>query len=561
MIIKRMKLGEMLIEARKIKPEELRHALELQLKTHRRLGEVLVELGYIDQETLVSFLSDQLQIPRIDLSDTEIEKGALEQLPQDYCTKNLVCPYRLEGNKLHVCIADPMNIFLIDEIEHRTGRKVQTYLETPGAIRSVLDRCYRGSEPHPVPTVECPDDKDTSPHVDVSGVGPRKIESSMTALARQLIARGLTANASSIHVEPGEHGLRVRYRVDGVLRELLEVPQPVLKSASDLTDQLKLMAGMDPETTGAFQDGTIRVTRGDEALDAHVSIMPVATGERICIRFCAARPELEELGFSERDLKLFARLGAPPHGLLLVTGPSGSGKTTTLYAALNHVSDAGKSICTVESSIAHPNPEFGQTRVRPSLGLTFASCLEAILHQDPDVLLVGDVGEARTAELTVESALSGRLVLAALRVGSAASAVTRLIDLGVDPRMLASTLLGIVSQRLCRTLCANCRKPVDPETEIRVFAQERLKMDLSGRKTYVRGECASCRNTGYSGRCGLYEILENTDELRQQILTRAGTETIACSARTRGLWTMVEDGYLKVLQGITTLDEVRRVAG
>ncbi|MBI4861195.1 MAG: type II/IV secretion system protein [Candidatus Riflebacteria bacterium] len=564
MIIKRMKLGEMLLEAKKITKEQLQQALDEQLKTHKRLGEVLVEMGFVDQDTLVNFLADQLKIPRMSLVGTEVEKAALELLPPEYCKKNLVCPFKIDGNKLHLCISDPMNIFLVDEIEHRTGKKVQTFLEAPAVIKNTLDKLHSGDESRLALAAEQLDDKEAMAGLDETAtVDLQKIEGPIVSLAHQVIEKAITEKASDIHVEPGEKSLRVRFRVDGVLQELLKIPPSLQKFANELTSRLKLMANMDISEKRIPQDGRIRVAHGEKNIDIRVNTMPVAKGEKVCMRLLdssSTKLDLKDLGFSEHNSKIFESLVDHPHGLVLVTGPTGSGKTSTLYAALNYVYNPGENTCTVEDPIEYQIPVFNQTQVRSNIGLTFASCLRAILRQDPDIILIGEIRDAETAGIAVEAALTGHLVFSTLHTNSASAAVARLIELDVETYMIASTLLGVVAQRLCRRLCPKCKQEADVTEAIVEFGQSRFGKDLTGRKMYVGGGCPSCKNMGYSGRCGIHEILENTTELRQQILARADSESIAESAKERGFLTLIEDGYLKVLQGTTSLEEVRRVA-
>ena len=563
MIIKRMKLGELLLESKKISPEQLQRALDEQLKTHKRLGEVLCDLGIVDQETLVNFLSDQLKIPRMDLRGADIDKTALESLPAEYCKKNLVCPVKLEGNKLHLCISDPMNIFLIDEIEHRTGKKVQTFLESPSVIKITLEKLLSDDGGRLEMAAAELGEKQSTGHDDSASVDLEKSEGPIVALAHQMIEKAMSEKASDIHVEPGEKSLRVRYRVDGVLVELLKIPTSLQHFANELVSRIKLMANMDISEHRIPQDGRIRVTHNDRTLDIRVNTMPVAKGEKVCMRLLdssSTKLGLKDLGFSEHNQKVFEGLVDHPHGLVLVTGPTGSGKTSTLYAALNHVYNPGENICTVEDPIEYQIPVFNQTQVRSNIGLTFASCLRAILRQDPDIILIGEIRDAETAGIAVESALTGHLVFSTLHTNSAAAAVARLIELDVETYMIASVLLGTVAQRLTRRLCSKCKKEGDMAPELIEFARMRFGKDLSGRKMFVGNGCSSCKNAGYIGRCAIHEILENTSELRQQILNRSDSESITESAKERGFLTLIEDGYLKVLQGTTSLEEVRRVA-
>jgi type II secretory ATPase GspE/PulE/Tfp pilus assembly ATPase PilB-like protein len=392
---------------------------------------------------------------------------------------------------------------------------------------------------------------------------PPKMEGSIVALVNQIVEKGISEKASDIHLEPGEKSFRVRFRVDGLLQELLKIPPPMQGCANELTSCLKQLAGLDVAEKRLPQDGRFRVTREERTLDIRVSTIPVARGETVCLRLLdagATRLALKDLGFSDHNLKTFEELVDHSQGLVLVTGPTASGKTTALYAALSHLYNPGEKICTVEDPVEYQIPVINQMQVRPDIGLTFASCLRAILRQEPDVILIGEIRDSETASIAVESALTGHLVFSSLRTNSASVAVTRLIELNVETHMIASTLLGVMAQRLCRRLCPKCKKEIDPGPEIFAFGRELFGKDLAERKVYTHGGCSSCRSTGYLGRSGVHEILVNTVDLRKQIVGRADPETIEQAARSRGFMTLVEDGYLKVLQGITSLEEIRRIA-
>lgn len=579
MIVKRMKLGEMLLEANLISQDQLKQALEEQMKSRKRLGEILIDLKVIDVDVLVDFLSKQLDIPRVNLREVEIEKSAMELLASDFCKNNLVCPVAVVDGRLRLALSDPLNIFLIDEIEHRAGMKVIPMLENPANIKSTLDKVYAGDTSKLEMLSQELDEGDAvGSGEESSSIDLQKIEGPIVALAHQLLEKAIAEKASDIHVEPGERTLRVRFRVDGVLVELLKIPQSLQKFSSELVSRLKLMANMDISERRLPQDGRIRVTQSDRSVDMRVNTMPVAKGEKVCIRLLdasATKLEMKDLGFSDTNFELWEEIIRHPHGLVLVTGPTGSGKTSTLYAALNYVYTPEENTCTVEDPIEFHNPNFNQTQVRSNIGLTFAACLRAILRQDPDIILIGEIRDTETAKIAVESALTGHLVFSTLHTNSASATVARLVELDVEPYMVASTLLGVLAQRLCRRLCPKCKQERELPDEIKNWAISRCKMpgesalkrflmeklkDPAGRKSYIPGTCPNCKSTGYVGRMGIHELLTNSPELRKQVLEKSDGESIADAARLRGFVTLVEDGYQKVLLGRTSLDEVLRVA-
>lgn len=561
-MIRRERIGEILLKAGKISEDQLEKALEEQARTHKRVGDLLVELEFVDEDDLANTLASQLKMGRVNLDEITPENDSMELLPYEFLTKNLVCPIKTQNGRLELAVADPLNIFLIDEIEHKTGLKVKTFIDSPSNIRSALERSsQKDSQSLDKVAMDLSQREGGGGDEESTAIDLEKIEGPIVALAHQIIEKAITEKASDIHIEPSEAALRIRYRVDGVLQELIKIPPTIMKFHGELISRMKLMANMDITEKRIPQDGRIKVSKGDRTLDLRVNSLPVARGEKICIRVLdssSTRMDLRDLGFSSFSYKLFDEALAHPHGLVLVTGPTGSGKTSTLYAALQKVYNPGINICTVEDPIEYQIPEFNQTQINTQIGLTFAEVLRAILRQDPDVILVGEIRDNETAGIAVESALTGHLVLSTLHTNSAAASVSRLTELDVEPYMVASTLLGAVAQRLCRRLCKKCKREAPLADEIAGFLKRHGKPSTG--KMYIPVGCKSCKDSGYSGRIPIHEVLLNSPELRQHILNQTDSETITEEARKRGFVTLIEDGYVKVLQGHTSLEELHRVA-
>ncbi|MBI4866251.1 MAG: Flp pilus assembly complex ATPase component TadA [Candidatus Wallbacteria bacterium] len=563
-MIRRERVGDILIRAGKITEEQLNRALEEQPKTHKRVGDVLVDLGFIKEEELADTLASQLKIPRVHLAESTPVREAVDMLPFEFLMKNQVCPVKVTDGRLELAVCDPLNIFLVDDIEHKTGLKVKTFIETPSAIKKALEEAH----PKDAKMMErvaldlagqeaSGGDDDTGKAIDLD-----KIEGPIVALAHQIIEKGISEKASDIHVEPSEQSLRVRFRIDGVLQEIIKIPPSIMKFQGELISRLKLMANMDISEKRLPQDGRIKVTAGERVVDLRVNSLPVAKGEKICIRILGSSggaKTLADLGFSKLSFKIFEDLIRHPNGLILVTGPTGSGKTSTLYAALDTVYNPGLNICTVEDPIEYNIPYFNQTQINSAIGMTFGTVLRALLRQDPNVILIGEIRDTETAKIAVESALTGHLVFSTLHTNSAAATVARLTELEVEPYMVASVLLGVVAQRLCRRLCMKCKREAPASAELIEFLEKHGKK-VETPKMWIPVGCKYCKESGYSGRQAIHEILINSPTLREDVLAHADSESIAEHAKQRGFVTLVEDGYLKVLQGITSVEEVRRVA-
>ncbi len=561
-MIRRERVGDILIRAGKITEEQLAHALEEQPKTHKRVGDVLVDLGFIAEDELADTLSAQLKIPRVRLEEHDPSREALDLLPIEFLQKNMVCPVKVADGRLELAVCDPLNIFLIDEIEHKTGLKVKTFIDSGSMIRRALEQANPNDEKVmervalDLANEEAGETDDAMQAVDL-----QKVEGPIMALAHQIIEKGIAEKASDIHVEPAEASLRVRFRIDGVLQELIKIPPSIMKFQGELISRLKLMANIDISEKRLPQDGRIKVSLGNKKIDLRVNSLPVAKGEKICIRILGGgsgtKQTLEDLGFSKRSFKIFNELIRHPNGLVLVTGPTGSGKTSTLYAALDAVSNPGINICTVEDPIEYNISEFNQTQINPVINMSFGMALRALLRQDPDVILIGEIRDNETAKIAVESALTGHLVFSTLHTNSASATVARLTELEVEPYMVASVLLGVVAQRLCRRLCDRCKKEAPPSPELVDFLERHGKK--SGRM-FIPVGCKHCKESGYLGRQAIHEILVNSSHLREHVINRADAETIANTAKKHGFVNLLEDGYVKVLQGITSLEELLRVA-
>jgi type IV pilus assembly protein PilB len=557
-------LGEILVDRELITEQHVEEALERQQESMLRIGEELVKMGAVTEADVVSALSEQLSVPIMRLD--EIEEFAMdivESLTYKYCEESKIIPavFNQDENLLSVVHNDPLNIFIVDDIEHKTGFKVKFFVDSAEAINralkkiSALDTSLMDAVASGMESMEVVD------RTGDDALDLNEIEGPIVTLVNKIISTGVTEGASDIHVEPSKKKLRIRYRKSGVLCELLQIPEVIHKFQPELISRLKLMANMDISERRLPQDGRIKVaiSKG-KTLDLRVNTLPVQGGEKVCMRILDSSGlslGLEQIGFSKHTLEIFKRNCVKPNGLILMTGPTGSGKTTTLYSALHYISSPEINICTTEDPVEYTIPEYNQTQIKSQIGLTFASALRALLRQDPDVILVGEMRDAETATIGIEAAMTGHLVFSTLHTNSASGAIGRLIDMGVPPYLVASTLLCCTAQRLARGLCDACRKKVPLFPEAQKFAN-RVKANV--KFIYKAQGCKKCNNTGYRGRSGIHETLENSEILRKCIAAGEDEHGIEHALVTKaGFLTLRDDGLIKILQGKICEKELNRV--
>jgi type IV pilus assembly protein PilB len=544
------KLGELLVEQGYITPHQLEEALEEQKVTGDNLGEILVRNGWISREELNHVIATKIGISTFSLANYIIPGEVIKLIPQDVALKYKVIPVFKVGNTLTVAMADPTNIFIIDELTRITGCSIEPVLADEMEIRKAQDQYYGGGTIYEI----------------ISSIDKEKLKDSVkleeeapiVKLVNILIADAVKRNASDIHIGPEERLVEIRYRIDGILHRYTSLPK-YLQSA--VISRIKIMAGLDIAERRLPQDGRILMKIGNREIDFRVSTCPTIHGENVVLRILDKSSMvlgLENLGFPPKELAIFEELISQPYGIILVTGPTGSGKTTTLYSALQKINREDINIMTVEDPVEYQFPHIHQVQINPKAGLTFANTLRSFLRQDPDVIMVGEIRDLETAEIAVQAALTGHLVLSTLHTNDAPTAFTRLIDMGVEPFLVSSSLLGVLAQRLVRKVCTRCKEEYIPSLEL--LKALGIEGKVSSSIKFVRGKgCKICNNSGYRGRTAIFELLKSTSEIQRLVLKKASADEIREVARSQGMKTLREAAIDKLLQGVTTAEEVIRV--
>jgi len=557
-------LGEILLEKGFITPENLNIALEEQKKTGARLGQVLLKLGFVTEKQLAMAISQQLNLPLVDLDKEKIDKEALSLIDKEFCTKYKLIPLRIEDNLLKVAMADPLDIYVIDELVKLTGYKIETLVTYERQIIQAIDKYYGYSTSvdkiiseleeraeFKAEEVELEEEKK-----DITAIEEAAQQAPIVNLVNTVLATGIKLNASDIHIEPQADHVRVRYRVDGVLQEGAKLPK---ETELPVVSRIKIMSKLDIAERRIPQDGRIKVKIGNSEVDMRVATLPTLHGEKVVMRIIDTSRvyvDLNKLGFQPETLAKYEKLIARPHGIILVTGPTGCGKTSTLYASLNKINSIEKNIVTIEDPIEFPLAGINQVQINPKAGLTFSSGLRAFLRQDPNIIMVGEIRDRETAEIAVHAALTGHLVFSTLHTNDAPGALTRLIDMGVEPFLVSSSVIGVLAQRLVRVICPECKEEYHPPNSL----LEQLGLKKSEGIKFYRGKgCLTCRETGYLGRTGIFELLIMNEEIAELVVAKATSRDIRKVAIKNGMETLQEDGIRKVLSGITTLEEVLRV--
>jgi type IV pilus assembly protein PilB len=562
-MLERKPLGQLLLAKGLIQPEQLDRALDEQKRSgHQKLlGEVLVEMRLCTEDQITESLAQAYGVPYARVSPKIADPKAISVLPKEFLEKHQVLPLYLVEAVLTVAVPEPANVFLLEEVERISGFTVQVVAATARDIRStlqaylpndkvfVIDDIIEEVRPEEFTLIE-------TPVQDITNLEVAAGDSPVIKLVNYVIYNAVKDGASDVHIEPGEGVLRIRYRVDGRLTEKL---RPPFQMHAAVTSRIKIMAGLDISERRLPQDGGIHVMMEKRPIDLRVSTMPGKSGEKVVIRIIdndKASVNLEKLGFGYDTLKAWRKLINLPNGILLVTGPTGSGKSTTLYAVLQELNRTDVNICTVEDPIEYALGGVNQFQVNENAGFTFATALRALLRQDPDILMIGEIRDTETAKLATQAALTGHLVLSTLHTNDAPGAVTRLYNIGIEPYLVGATLAGVMAQRLVRKLCQACKEPFEPTPN------ERRQIDrVAGNiETLFKPKgCARCRNLGYAGRIGIYELLVPDDAMIDRISQGAALNEIRDMARAMGTKSLRSDGVDKVRAGITTLEEVYRV--
>ena len=564
-------LGQLLLESGLIRREQLEKALGELKNTGQRLGSALIKLGFAEEEEVLKVLAKQLDISYLKLSDIEIDRQIVGMVPVKFATRYKVMPIKISGDTLTVAMADPLDIHTIDDLRLLSGCKIEAVISSEKEITKAIRKYYGiGAETMEKMVQESQDEEDKIDLERLASKEEKDIEelaedASIIKFVNQVILEGYRQRATDIHFEPFEDELRIRYRIDGVLHEAT-TPATIKRFQSAIISRIKIMADLDIAERRLPQDGRIKLNLANEEIDLRVATIPTLFGECVDLRILPKSRimfGLEELGLQSDDLKQLISLIERPHGIILVTGPTGSGKTTTLYASLSRINSEDKKIITIEDPIEYQLRGVNQIQVNSKIDLTFANGLRAILRMDPDVIMVGEIRDFETAEIAIRAALTGHLVFSTLHTNDAPGAVTRLVDMGIEPFLVSSSVEAVFAQRLVRILCPKCKEAYTPDSAFlkKIGFDKGVRDKGSGKLTLYRAKgCEECMHTGYKGRTGIYELFLITDEIKKLILERTSTDVIKKKAISLGMRTLRQDGWHKVIDGITTIDEVLRVS-
>jgi type IV pilus assembly protein PilB len=558
------RLGELLLRANLITRGQLDQAVAQQKVDGGRLGAILTTLGLVTEEDVSRCLGEQYGLPHIDLDTQTIKPEVTRLLHTSIVQKYLVVPVAKRGTTLTMAMADPTNVLAVDDIKFMTGLKVDLVVATEGAIRRAIDRYYDSSESLQNVMASLEDagmevmEDQEDPNLNFSDLKQAVEDAPVVKLVNVILAEAIKKGASDIHAEPYEKVFRVRFRIDGVLYEVMTPPMS-LKNA--IISRLKIMASLDISERRLPQDGRMKVKYKGREVDFRVSTLPTLFGEKVVMRLLDKsnlKLDLSKLGFGPKALADFEAAIRAPYGMLLVTGPTGSGKTTTLYSALDRLNQPETNIMTAEDPVEFNLRGINQVQIREGIGLTFAAALRSFLRQDPDVIMVGEIRDAETAEIAVKAALTGHLVLSTLHTNDAPSAVTRLLNMGIEPFLVASSVLAILAQRLLRRICVQCKTPVTVQPHALIDIG--LTPEEAASITCYKGVgCEACSGTGYKGRIAIYEVMVLSPELRDMVLSGASAIEIKRGAIQQGMQTLRVSGLQKLQEGITTVEEVLRV--
>ncbi len=550
-------LGHILVERGLISPEQLAEAEDQQRETGRSLGRVLVDRGIVTEKDLVAALATQIGMGFVDLAETEVDGRATTLLGEPLMRRHSLLPIGFEDGRLVVAMSDPSNVVAMDDVRTITKMDVKAVVATKDDIAAAIGRYASMSD-----DIEAMADDLAGGDDDLADLGDLKAvteEAPIVKFVNLLITQAVADGASDIHIEPGERDLRVRYRIDGVLHEVMRSPRSI---QAGVISRLKIMADVDIAERRVPQDGRIGLTINGKQIDLRFSTLPTVYGEKVVMRILdksSVMLSLDDLGFLDHNLARFATAYRKPYGMILVTGPTGSGKSTTLYATLNVVNEPAVNIITTEDPVEYRLPGISQVQVNPKVGLTFASALRSILRQDPDIVLVGEMRDRETAQIGIEAALTGHLVLSTLHTNDAPSAVTRLTEMGVEPFLVGSAVDCVLAQRLARRVCSKCVQMARPEPEMLKAAGFGDDIVEDRPEIPQAMGCSACSNTGYRGRLAIHEVMAMTEEIERLTVARASTEEINRVAIEQGMRSLREDGLAKVLLGRTTIEEIGRV--
>ncbi len=556
------KLGEILVREQIVDLERLEEAKREMERRGGRLAGVLAELGLVEESRLVNFLSRQYGVPSVTLKETEIDQEVIELIPREVCERHILIPIRRQGSSLIIAMSDPSNIYAIDDIKFLTGYNVEVVVAPESDIRAAIERYYASQEytsmMEELEAVEIEFLREEE-GVDIDEIERASEEAPVVRLVNLILVDAIKRGASDIHIEPYERAFRVRYRIDGVLYEVMNPP---LKLRNAITSRIKIMSELDIAERRLPQDGRIQLMLGREKeVDFRVSVLPTLHGEKVVLRVLdksALKLDMTDLGFEVESLSLFKHAIHQPYGMVLVTGPTGSGKTTTLYSALMDLNKATDNISTAEDPVEITVAGVNQVHINDNIGLNFASALRSFLRQDPDIIMVGEIRDFETAEIAVKAALTGHLVLSTIHTNDAPSTVNRLLNMGVEPFLVTASLNAILAQRLARRICEECKEPL--ETTLEALMEAGITEEEAPNVLVQHGRgCHQCNETGYKGRVALYEVMPMTDHVKECVLQGYSAIELKREAVEEGMQTLRVAGLNKLKEGMTTLEEVLRV--
>lgn len=556
------KLGELLLQEGLIEAEQLNRALEEQRHGGERVGAVLIKMGFISDEVLVEFLARQFHVPSVNPSRLTIPQEIISLIPPEIALKYQAVPFGLMGHTLNVAMADPGNLFVIDDLRFLTRKNIQVHVASEAIIKRVLSRYQTGDENIDEVLDRLRDDVDvdlvdSSQEMDISFLEDAAEQAPVVKLVNHILMDAIRKQASDIHVEPYEKSLRVRFRLDGVLYEMM---RPPLQLRNAVVSRLKIMSRLDIAERRLPQDGRIKLKARGREMEFRVSVMPTLFGEKVVLRLLdksGLQLDMTKLGFEESQFQAFREAINQPYGMILVTGPTGSGKTTTLYSALSELNRVSHNILTAEDPVEYSLSGINQVHIHEAIGLNFAAALRSFLRQDPDVIMVGEIRDFETAEVAIKAALTGHLVLSTVHTNDASSTIVRLLNMGVESFLVSSAVNLVLAQRLVRRICPECRTEEEVPREALI--------DLGVREEEVdafvchRGKgCAECSGTGYRGRIALYEVMTMHEKIREMVLIGASASEIKREAINLGMLTLRQSGIKKLKEGITSISEVLR---
>lgn len=550
-----LKLGELLLYSGKITKEQLDKALIEQKTTEQKIGEILVKAGYITDNDIIEVLEFQLGIPHVDLNQYIIRPDVVSQIPESIARRYDLIAIDKIGDYLVVAMADPLNIFAIDDVRMYTQLEIQQVISTRESILKSIDRYYRKESAEKV----LREFTEAYQYSDLDELEEDELLEVTTApivkLVNSIISQAVDMRASDIHIEPYADDIRVRYRIDGDLQEIMKLTKNTL---SAIVTRIKIIGKMDIAEKRIPQDGRVETKINEKEIDIRISTIPTVYGEKIVLRLLDRSNFMfskDELGFAESNLKFFDKILAQPYGMILVTGPTGSGKTTTLYAVLKELNKIEKNIITIEDPVEYKLEGINQVQINPKAGLTFASGLRSILRQDPDIIMVGEIRDSETAEIAIRAAITGHLVMSTLHTNDSASSVARLVDMGIEPYMVSSAVIGVISQRLVKELCHNCKIPY----EASYYDKKLLGLNRDESVSLYKPKgCNKCNN-GFKGRKAVHEVMVINEEIRKLIDMEASIDELRACAQKNGIETLLENAVQMALKGFTTIEEVLRV--